>query len=343
MEQNIKVSVIVICYNHRNYIRQCIESILAQKTDFKFEIIVHDDASDDGSLHIINQLKRKFDDNIYIYKEHSPVYLKHGAEILYEKLIKNAKGKYLAFCEGDDYWCDKSKLQRQYDKMEQYGECGICVHPVKLYDCMNKKNIGVIPNNRKFQGTNIIKNTDIVYKWIREGAFFAANAFFVRKSCLQDVAPEFVRRTCMLDFTMFLEVLATADVLFLPEPMAYKRVYNINSMSLQNQSKDKKKKLKNLKDISVILQLYDEYSKYHYHREIENVVLFEKIKANLIENNSFEEVEKLDFSTGRVIGRNTRYLYAVKNKISDVLCQIKIFYSMDLMCTRFFLSRRLDS
>ena len=122
--ERILVSVITLAYNHKQYICECIEGILMQKTSFEFELIIHDDASTDGTADIIRDYESRFPNII------KPIY---QTENQYSKGFKQAsayinsqvKGKYIAFCEGDDYWTDPMKLQRQVDFLESHPDYGL--------------------------------------------------------------------------------------------------------------------------------------------------------------------------------------------------------------------------
>ena len=125
--KNILVSISCITYNHAPYIRQCLDGFLMQKTSFKYEVLIHDDASTDGTEEIIREYEAKYPDIIKpLYeKENQWVLGRRGsAEFNYPR----AKGKYIALCEGDDYWIDPYKLQKQVDYMDQNPEYSMCFH-----------------------------------------------------------------------------------------------------------------------------------------------------------------------------------------------------------------------
>jgi len=131
VEEYPLVSICCITYNHENYIREAIEGFLIQQTNFPIEIIIHDDASTDNTANIIREYEKKHPAII------KPIY---QSENQWSKGIKpsptyvwpKARGKYIALCEGDDYWTDPYKLQKQVDFLETNLDFSICAHKVKV-------------------------------------------------------------------------------------------------------------------------------------------------------------------------------------------------------------------
>lgn len=121
------VSICCITYNHQNYIRDAIEGFLMQKTDFPFEIIIHDDASTDATADIIREYEEEYPDIIKPIYQTENQYSKGKRATLFT--FRAARGKFLALCEGDDYWIDPLKLQKQIIEMEKHPECYISFHP----------------------------------------------------------------------------------------------------------------------------------------------------------------------------------------------------------------------
>lgn len=121
------VSVICLTYNHVAYIQEALQSMVSQKTSFPYEIIVHDDASTDGTADIVRLYAELYPDKVKAILRQENQYRK--GIIISDKLIaKNAAGKYIALCEGDDYWTDCYKLQKQVDYMEEHADCTLCFH-----------------------------------------------------------------------------------------------------------------------------------------------------------------------------------------------------------------------
>lgn len=114
----LMVSIRCLTYNHEPYIRQCLEGFVMQQTNFRFEAIVHDDASTDGTATIVKEYAEKYPDIIKPIFETENQYSKHDGSL--SRIMNEAcRGKYIAMCEGDDYWIDPLKLQKQVDLLEK--------------------------------------------------------------------------------------------------------------------------------------------------------------------------------------------------------------------------------
>lgn len=115
MTKNILVSISCITYNHEPYIRECLDGFIMQKTDFAFEVLIHDDASTDKTADIIREYEAKFPNLIKPIYQTENQFSKKVGSINAKFNYPRAKGKYIALCEGDDYWTDPLKLQKQVD------------------------------------------------------------------------------------------------------------------------------------------------------------------------------------------------------------------------------------
>lgn len=132
-DNKILVSIRCFVYNHEPYLRQCLDGFVMQKTNFRFEAIVHDDASTDGSAAIIREYAEKYPDIIKPIYETENQYSKHDGSL--SRIVNSAcKGKYIALCEGDDYWIDPLKLQKQVDFLENNLDYGMVYTRCKRYD-----------------------------------------------------------------------------------------------------------------------------------------------------------------------------------------------------------------
>ena len=125
---DIMLSVVLLTYNHEKYIRTCLESIISQKTTFKFELIVGDDASTDQTAKVILEYAALYPDIVV------PVIRKKniGAVANLVELLKIARGKYIAGCEGDDYWTNSNKLEFQFRFLEEKEDYIACSHDIEI-------------------------------------------------------------------------------------------------------------------------------------------------------------------------------------------------------------------
>ena len=126
------VSVRCITYNQKKFIGQALDSFLMQKTNFPFEVVVHDDASTDGTANIIREYEKKYPLIIKpIYEEENQWSKPNNA---LGRIVNAAlRGKYVAICEGDDYWIDENKLQMQVDFLEKNSDYGMCYTKANVY------------------------------------------------------------------------------------------------------------------------------------------------------------------------------------------------------------------
>lgn len=133
----ILVTVKVLVYNQAPYLRQCLDGIISQKTNFRFEVIIHDDCSSDGSIDIIREYVKKYPNIIKPIFEIENQYSKVGFSGIDKIMDAYINGKYIAFCEGDDYWTDMLKLQKQVDFLESHDDYGLVYTQFQVYNQQN--------------------------------------------------------------------------------------------------------------------------------------------------------------------------------------------------------------
>ena len=127
-DDRIMVSVSCITFDHGRYLREALEGFVGQETDFRFEVLIHDDASTDDTVSIIREYAEKYPEIIRPMYEEENQYSKGISNISGVFNFPRARGKYIAMCEGDDYWSDPHKLQKQVDYMEAHPQCSLCAH-----------------------------------------------------------------------------------------------------------------------------------------------------------------------------------------------------------------------
>lgn len=159
----IIVSISCITYNHAPYIRQCLDGFMMQQTDFAFEVLIHDDASTDGTTDIIKEYEAKYPNIIKpMYEEENQWVKGRRGSVVFN--IPRAKGKYIAMCEGDDYWTDPLKLQKQVDFLEENRDYVLTTHYYLQYFQEIQRNGDILPS--KLKGDIIYDLQDFIsYKY----------------------------------------------------------------------------------------------------------------------------------------------------------------------------------
>ena len=174
----VKVSVCVLSYNHEKYLRDCLEGIVMQRTTFPIEAWVHDDASTDSSQEIIKEYQQRYPEIIKPILQTENQYSKKRGSILQMFLYPQCTGKYIAICEGDDYWTDPYKLQKQFDYLETNIEFSMCFHQAKVLSD-DKEDVKLYKHleEREYRACEIYKD------WIIPtcSILFRANAIPVEK------------------------------------------------------------------------------------------------------------------------------------------------------------------
>lgn len=162
------VTIRCLVYNHEPYLRQCLDGFVMQKTNFPFEAIVHDDASTDRSAEIIREYAEKYPDIIKPIFETENQYSKRDGSIG-RIMREHTKGKYVAICEGDDYWIDPYKLQKQVEFLEKHAEYGLTFGVAQKYiqsiEAFSKKTFGSqVKDARSLLLNNTIPTPTVMFK-----------------------------------------------------------------------------------------------------------------------------------------------------------------------------------
>jgi glycosyltransferase involved in cell wall biosynthesis len=210
-----KVSVLILVYNHEKYIKQCIESVLDQKTNARLEIVVGNDGSTDGSLHIIEELAKEFPNEIRLISSTE----NKGISKNIIQLIKAATGDFINILDGDDYYSSEFKLQKQLDCfITEPGLLAVC-HNVMMVDC----------NNSNLEKLNKISKEYISLKDAQNGRLVHINAWLIRASAIHD--HEYYSNLVRCNDVLFeLKILEKGPARFLNETLSTWRMYN-ESMS----------------------------------------------------------------------------------------------------------------
>ena len=166
----VAVSIICLTYNQEKYIRDALNGFLKQQTNFAYEILIHDDVSTDGTTAVLKEYQERHPDRIRLILEEENQYSK-GIDITKDIVLPYVKGKYIAFCEGDDYWICEKKLQKQYELMEENPEISACYHNALVYEEEKDK----LTLNIKNQPSGYISDKDAIGTgkgWYPTGSVF---------------------------------------------------------------------------------------------------------------------------------------------------------------------------
>lgn len=200
--EDIKVSVYCLAYNHEKYIKSALDGMVNQETNFRYEIIVHDDASKDNTAKIIKEYADKYPDIIKpIYQIENQYSKKIG--IVKKYILPNIEGKYIAICEGDDYWIDNKKLQKQYDYLEKHPDCTFCFTNGYIEDLSNnsvKRNF--IPYSKKDEVFWKNKSKKYTLKNIYEISFIPTASIMYPKKNLTLFPEEYLKRCAVSDLKL---------------------------------------------------------------------------------------------------------------------------------------------
>lgn len=293
-KNDIEVSIVCLAYNHEKYIRDALEGFVNQNTNFNYEVIIHDDASTDGTAKIISEYAARYPDLIVPifqtenqYSKHNPIHANYTAPIV--------RGKYIAMCEGDDFWVNPNKLQRQYEVMEEKSDCSICTHIVQ--DAQENG----IPMGKYHPPMELSEGIYGVQDFlkIQRKYPFQTSSYFMRselwKSLMID-PPEFRKVVDVGDEPMLLYMLAHGNLYFIPECMSMYRRFAIGSWS-QRTSKDKK--VIHAQKMYKMMCLYDEYTEHKYDCNIVmfrgRMLLMKKAFSELVKKENKAYLDQLKF------------------------------------------------
>ena len=211
--KNILVSICCQSYNQEPYIRQCLEGFIIQKTNFPFEVLIYDDASTDKTADIIREYEGKYPDII------KPIY---QTENQYSKKISifkkfqhpRAKGKYIAICEGDDYWIDSLKLQKQVDFLEKKPDYGLVWTDIHQFYQESQRLEESVFKNDKFSFCTKFED------YLVHAPFRAPCTWLYRKDCARTDTVSYI----VGDLPVLLDILAHYKIKKLDDVTAVYRV-----------------------------------------------------------------------------------------------------------------------
>lgn len=249
MNESPLVAIQCLAYNHGPYIRECLDGFVMQKTAFPFIAIVHDDASTDNTANIIREYEKKYPDIIKpIYETENQYSKPDGAlnRIMSQAVPEGVK--YIALCEGDDYWTDPFKLQKQVDFITQNPSCGLVFTIARYFSQKDNR-------FTRYFGESIHTINDFINKGNTIPTLTVLYKKSIAEQYFTDIQPE-KRNWLMGDLPMWLYFVHNSDIGFIPECTGVYRVLQNSASHYQSKSKQLQFQLNGLQIIKFFTEKY---------------------------------------------------------------------------------------
>ena len=260
MNNLCEVSVICITYNQINYIHEALDSLINQKTNFSYELIIHDDCSNDGTAEVLKEYEKNNPHIIRLIYESENQWSKNID--FFSKIVRKvAKGKYIAFCEGDDYWIDVDKLQVQYEALESHPECDMCACRAKMVSADGTKELGEV---RPKKQDGILSMEEVI---AGGGNYVASAGLFFRRSMFEHMMD--FEKIRSLDYSHQMKGALRGGIVYIDKTMAVYRRYSVGSVTQNITSKSNVMNMQ-CEQEKAILRKLDEETHGKYHRVIED-------------------------------------------------------------------------
>lgn len=302
------VSVICLTYNQKEYIKNALDSILSQKAEIEFEIIVHDDASDDGTVEILREYQNKYPQIIRLILEEKNLFSQE-IDFFYSIVTDCAKGEYIAICEGDDYWISDEKLQIQYDALRNHMECDMCACRAVMVSEDKKIVLGEV--RPKTEDAKLTMDEVIT----GGGMFLATAGLFFRRS-LFNYKMEF-EKIRSLDYSHQMKGAIRGGIYYIDRPLVAYRRYSQGSVT-SDITKNEKRMRHQCEQEKLMLKTLDKETNGMFHDAIiHRLKAYETSAYDQLEQNYVEIKEILD----KYAGMKYIWGYGVRGKQLERFCK----------------------
>ena len=259
------VSICCITYNQEAYIRDALDGFLKQKTKFKWELLIHDDASTDRTAEIIREYAERYPDRIFPILQTQNQYSQGLTNISGTFNFPRARGKYIAMCEGDDYWTDETKLERQVEFMEAHPGCSLCLHSARVEvqgRALTEHMMRPYRKSRKIRPEEIIDKTS---------GYPTASLMF-RRSMVEKL-PDFYVKAPIADIPLQLMSAQRGWAYYMDRPMCVYRLGGAQSWTtLMKQGNYEEKQKKYAREMEEMYRGFDRESKERFHQTVERAI-----------------------------------------------------------------------
>lgn len=275
---SVLVSISCITYNHEKYIAEALDSFLRQDTDFEYEILIHDDASTDGTRGIIEAYAARYGDVI------RPIFQEENQ---YQRGVTNpsgvfnfprARGKYIAMCEGDDFWIDIRKLRTQAAYMEAHPECSMCCHAARIVSMDDS--FRELAQLRPFHNDGRLSPEMLISKPVN----IPTSSLFFRTEYAKEL-PDWYYSCPVGDIPLQLYMFLRGDIYYFNKPMSTYRVGNEGSWnSLMNRGDEAaiaERWDRHFEAMKRLYEAFDRDSEGRYGPAVREAVARERFKADI--------------------------------------------------------------
>lgn len=299
------VSVCCITYNHASYIKECLEGIMMQNCDFDFEVLIHDDASEDETQKILKEFQQLYPETIKIYLQTENQYSLGIRNIQYKFNFSRAKGKYIALCEGDDYWTDPFKLQKQVKFMEANSDIVFSYHKAKTinsigefgnYFYFSDRHLGIIPKE--------------IFISKGGGGYATASCMFL--TSMFDKFPSYFTIGAPGDFCLALLAISKGKIGYMED---YMSVYRLMSVGSWSSNTSKEFKLKNNQLVNLTLENFHHQTNNKFRRVTKKLYSYLKYYELIYLSEGENRYRKLKFLAqySKIIGFENSLKYLKNN------------------------------
>ncbi len=254
------VTVVCMTYNHEKYIAKALDGFVNQKTTFKYEIIVHDDASTDRTAEIVSEYEKKYDNIIFIRQKENAYSRK--IKIFFQYIKPIVHGEFIAYCEGDDYWIDDHKLQKQYDLMMAHPEVDMCSHAA--YTQTGDKFTGEICPSKE---PTVLTPNQVI---LGGGRYLATSSLFYRRE-IAFGTPRF-RQITRIDYSLQIYGSLKGGIAYISDFMSVYRLQSSEIAWTVVQRKNPEKRIAHHKNIIKMLEALNEDTGNLYDAEIKEKI-----------------------------------------------------------------------
>jgi len=284
VEDNPMISICVQTFQQKNYIRNCLDGILMQKVNFTYEVLLGEDESNDGTREICIEYAEKFPNKIrlFLHRRENNIKIEGKASGRFNFLynLHSANGKYIALCEGDDYWTDPFKLQKQFDYLEANKEYVLCAHQVDS-----------LIADKRIKRRKICSNPSSTYLLIKN--FIPTLSIFFRKKSLLPHYFDVIRYCIVGDFPLLYLIGKHGKFKIFSESMG---VYRINNGGTYSQNTLEKKYDLNLKVLSYMQEYIEEDHMVYYNTGVNRQLIFRAIEKKILSKEYQKDLNQINLN-----------------------------------------------